>query len=147
MPDYLSGLKLAVSPAGPVQTSSFICIDGTQGSYQCRQATAAGDLAIGISQVGQSSTPNLVQTLAPGVTYVPPAGNPGDEIQIFSIGDTAPLRLGVGGCTAGAPITNDTAGNGIMVAYGSGVKYWALALQSGVQGDIIDVHIRSGGYP
>jgi len=143
MPDYLSGLKLAVSPAGPVQTSSFICIDGTQGNNQCRQATATTDYAIGISQVGSASTPNLVQTLAPGVTYVPPAGNPGDEIQIFSIGDVAPLRLGAT-CTAGAPLTNDTSGNGIMVAQGSGSKYWAFALQAGVAGDIIDVHVRGG---
>ena len=141
MPDYLSGLKLAVSPAGPVQTSSFICIDGTQGSYQCRQATATTDYTIGISQIGQVSTPNLVQTLAPGVTYVPPAGNPGDEIQIFGIGDVAPLRLGAA-ATAGAPLGPDASGNGVMIA--SGGKYWAFALQAGVSGDIIDVHIRSG---
>jgi hypothetical protein len=148
MPDYLSGLKLAVSNAGSVNTSSFVTIDAYQGgggagNNLCRQATSdANDMPVGISQVGYNLAPGLVQQLAPGASYTPVAGSPGDEIQIFSAGDLAPLRLGAGGATAGALLGPDTSGNGIMVAVGSGLWYGAQTSVNGNSGDIIEVIVR-----
>lgn len=146
MPDYLSNLKLVPSNAGSIKESSFVCVDGIQGDYLCRQATATDDYPIGVSQVGFDLPPNLIDTLTSGAaTYTQVAGQPGEPIQIFHGGDVAPVRLGSGGATAGAEITNDTAGLGVMIAPFTTNRFkGGIALQAGSQGEIIEVFLDAG---
>ena len=151
MPDFLSNAKYnQVSPAGSITPMSFVCIDGIQGNFMCRQATnnaaTTGDIPTGVSQVAQNIAPNLIYTLTQGITNPTAyAGNPGDQIQIFTSGDVCPIRLGANGATSGALLTNDTSGNAVMIApFTSGRWRAGLCLQGGLQGDIVEMYIMPG---
>lgn len=152
MPSYLQVPELTCSPAGPIGVSSFICLDGIYGSsaagdiYQARLATGTGDVPIGISQIGTDVPPNLFNTLSGG-TLNPPsyAAQPGEPVgQVFGIGDIAPLVLGSGGASAGALLTWDASGHGVMTGIGSGVRFGAVALHPGNAADIINVLVMPG---
>src|SRR5271170_3546559 len=98
MPDYLAGLRLTCSPAGSILPMTFVCVDGTQGDYLARQATASGDVLIGVSQIGYDLPPGFIQAVSSGTaTYTQVAAQPGEEFQAFHSGDVAPLVLGSGG--------------------------------------------------
>lgn len=140
MSDFYTNLKLVPSQAGSINISSFVTIDGVQGDDFCRQATAATDLLIGISQVGYDLAPNLIQGLAPTISYTPWAAQPGEPMQIFTNGTVCPLVMGTGGCTPGALLGTDANGHGIMVAPGSGTLYGAIAIAAANAGEITDVY-------
>jgi hypothetical protein len=178
MPDMLSNSKITqVSQAGSVPPMVFICADGAYwspptssppypgtGNCQCRVATGPSDLPLGVSQVGFNLSPNFLQTLAnpltspqgnppvyPTVTlnYTPVAGNPGDQIAIFTSGDVAPIRLGTGGATPGALLSPDQSGTypgqASMVAPFTTSRYMGgVALQGGNVNEIIELYILPG---
>ena len=144
MASILNGLEATCSPVGPITISSFICLDSAANqadTNQFRLATAAGDVAIGVSQQGSNNPPNLFNTLTAG-SFNPAqaAANPGDQFVSYNVGDVSvPLVLGAGGATAGAALTWDASGHGVMVAWGSGTRYGAIAQTSGAAGDMISV--------
>ena len=150
MADFLAGLGATCSPAGPIGISSFVCLDPVQPDiWQIRLATASttlssADVAIGISQQGPDNPPNLQNALyGGGVTVYPQyAAQPGEPVTVFGQGDIAPLILGSTGASAGALLTYDASGHGVMCAYGSGLPVGAQALQPGNAGDIISVLVR-----
>lgn len=147
MPDFLAGLGVTCSPAGPIGISSFICLDPVQPDiWQVRLATASTnstttDVAIGISQVGTDNAPNLQNTLYGGgtTTYPQYAAQPGEPVTTFGLGDIAPLVLGAGGASAGSLLTWDASGHGIMAAYGTNLPIGAQCIQGGNAGDIVSV--------
>lgn len=149
MPDFLAGLGATCSAAGPIGISSFVCLDGVQPDiFQVRLATAASaigptDEAIGISQQGPDNAPNLQNALYGGGTtsYPSYAAQPGEPVTTFGLGDVAPLILGAGGASAGAMLTWDASGHGVMAAPNSNLPVGAFALQNGNSGDIISVGI------
>jgi hypothetical protein len=126
----------------------FVTIDGIQGNFMCRAATATTDIPLGVSQVGTDLAPNLIQTLAypQSITYTAAAGEPGAQIQIFTSGDVAPVRLGAGGCTPGAIMTNDaTVGLAVTVTQFTASRYMGgVALQAGSAGEIVEIYLLTG---
>ena len=172
MPNQLSNGKFnQVSQAGPIPPMVFVCPDGVVypalgnvnplfaatpggGNCMCRVATAPTDLPLGVSQVGFNLSPNLLQALAypigspqyDGVlTFTQYAGNPGDQISISTDGDVCPIRLGVGGCTPGTFLTNDTAGLAIGIAPFTPDSYMGgVALEGGNAGEIIELYLLPG---
>jgi hypothetical protein len=153
MPDFLANSKMnQVSNAGSIAPMTFICPDGTQGNFLCRQATAVGDLPLGVSQIGAVVTPNLIPALTNyTVPWANVAGYPGDQIAIYTSGDVAPIRLGTGGATPGAILTNDSSGTvslygtAVMITPFTGSRYMGgVALQSGNIGDVIELYILPG---
>lgn len=145
MANFLAGLNLTCSAAGPIPPSSFVCLDATQPDiFQARLATATTDVIIAISQVGTDVPPNLINALTSGtVNPTQYAAVPGEPVTTFDMGDVAPLQLGASGCLPNALLTADPSGHG-MVA-GSGNFVGAIALQGGNAGDIIYVLSVSPG--
>src|SRR6266536_1016548 len=117
MPDFLSNAKMnQVSPAGSVYPMRFICPDGVQGAFMCRQATGTSDLPLGVSQAAFNLDPGLIFALSYGAASDPNvAGAPGSQIAIYTSGDVCPVRLG-GNVTAGDPVTNTTDGTAVKLA-------------------------------
>ena len=151
MADFLAGLGATCSPAGSIRISTFICLDPVQPDiWQFRQASSSTsqasstDIAIGISQQGTDNAPNLQNALYGGgtTTYTQYAAQPGEPVAAFGLGDICPLVLGSGGASAGALLTWDASGQGIMTAWGSGQPVGAQALQPGNAGDIISVQVQ-----
>ncbi len=146
MPDFLSNAKMnQVSPAGSVYPMRFICPDGTQGAFMCRQATAQTDLPLGVSQAAFNLDPGIIYALSDGASNDPNvAGAPGSQIAIYTSGDVCPVRLG-GSVTAGDTIGNHTDGTAIKVAPLTGSRYiGGVALQNGLTGDIIEMYVLPG---
>lgn len=146
MPDFLSNAKMnQVSPAGSVYPMRFICPDGVQGAFMCRQATATGDFPIGVSQAAFNLDPGIIFALSDGASADPNvAGAPGSQIAIYTSGDVCPVRLG-GAVTAGDPVTNDTAGKAVKLAAFTSNRYiGGVALQNGLTDDIIEIYMIPG---
>jgi hypothetical protein len=160
MPDFLSSLKAnQVSNAGSVAPMTFVTIDGVQGNFLCRQATATTDIPLGVSQVGANIAPNMFNTLSAG-NYNPAnvAGYPGDQIGIFTVGDVASIRIsgsatgtGSSAVLPGNALTNDS--SGVSTNFGTAVSIAAFtanryiggfAVQAGNPGDIIEMFILPG---
>lgn len=139
MPAYLATPPWL--PTSAINPMSFVCADSVFGSlansFSCRQATAATDLPIAISQVGYDLSPGLIAALTNGLaTYQQVAAQPSEEFAAFLLGDVCPLILGAS-VTAGDLLGPNVNGYGIKVT--SGNYYGAMALQSGVSGEIIQV--------
>jgi hypothetical protein len=151
MPAFLSNAKInQVSNAGPVVPMSFVTNDPNQ-AFTCRQATG-NDLPAGIVQVGADITPGLEQALFPSApTPTIYAGQPGSQVQICTVGDVAPVRLGIqatgnGGVKNGTILTNDGSGLAIPVgATGANSTYRAgVALKEGQPGEIVEMFFEPG---
>jgi len=148
VPNFLAGLGLTCSNAGPILASSFICLDAAASVgdiFNARMATAAGDVICGISQQGTDNAPNLFNALTNGL-FNPPAvaAATGEAITTFGMGDIAPLQLGALGCSTGDLLITDGSGFGKKTT-GAGQYAGALALQNGNAFDIISVLILSPG--
>ena len=148
MPDFLSNLKInQVSLAGPVVPMSFVTNDPNQ-DYCCRQATATTDMPLGVAQIGADITPGLQVALFPASpTPTIYAGQPGSQIQIFSVGDVAPIRIGAqaGTIKNGTFLTNDSAGLAIPIAAFTANQFrGGVALHAGSPGEIIELFLLPG---
>ncbi len=152
MSNFLSNAKAnQVSPAGPVAPMVFVTVDGVQGNFMCRTATGT-EFLIGISQTGASMTPNLINALQGGNNPVGgalnpanQAGFPGDQIEINTVGVVAPVRVGSGGLHAADLVTNDASGFGVALAAFTASRWMGgVAIQTGLQGDVVEVLIMPG---
>lgn len=100
---------------------------------QVLTAAAVTDQPIGISQPAMLGTPGV----AGSSTVI--AATVGLPIDVITVGNVAKLTLGVGGATAGNPITSDANGNGVVGVAGNYIIGYAL--ETGIAGDLIDVWV------
>lgn len=122
---------------GTIAPSRFVKID-TSGDHLVVQATAGsgshGDLPIGICQVGQKNPPGVLGSDSAV------AAAAGDPIQIWTLGDVAPLTCGSGGLTRGDQVKSDASGQGIT-ASSTGDLVGAIAIESGAAAAVVLVQI------
>lgn len=114
---------------GNISPSRFVKID--TGADNTVVMAEAGGAAIGISQAGERNVP--YSTLDDG--YCAIAGEP---LRVFQLGEIAPLELG-GSVTRGARLKSDSNSKGVTAAATD--PAYAIALQSGADGAVIDVMV------
>ncbi len=120
--------------AGGNVTPSRILVASATVPNQVIQATNATTQPVGIAQRGTRNTP--YSTLDDGFAAIS-----GENLVVFSDGDTAPLELGAT-VTQGDILMSDTSGRGITGT----TTNWGIAKasKSGVLGDIIEVQVLIG---
>ena len=118
---------------GNISPARFLMVDVTLDNAVI-QATA-GARTCGISQKGTRRTPYA--GLDDGLAAIA-----GENIHFFGPPETAPLELG-GTVTRGDGLKADATGRGVTAGT-AGDNIGALAEQSGVLGDIIEVQIIAG---
>ena len=101
--------------------AQYVFVQFDSADHTVIQAAAADDLIIGISNILGAAAAT-------------------DRVDVIKAG-RAKLKL-AGTVTRGAFITSDTIGEGVAAA--AGEQYGAIAEQSGVDGDIIEVTIAFG---
>ncbi len=140
MPSFLSNLPLQAT--APILTSSFVAVSA---DFGCAPATA-GQFSIAISQVGFDRPPGLIN-LYPGAaaSYTDVAAASGEELQLFFLGDVAPVRLSTAGsgCVAGQFLQPDVTSQAIATT-SSNQYFAAVALQGGNAGEIITCLVGFG---
>lgn len=95
----------------------------------------AGEKIFGISPTSTRNAP--YSTLDDGYTAIN-----GEAMRVFGPTEIAPLALG-GTVTAGDKLKSDSDGAGVA-ATADAEHYGAVALQSGVSGDIVEVRVEIG---
>lgn len=132
MPQYFTVGYVA---NGNISPRRFLTtVSGAANILRVVQASAATNMLVGISQNVTRNVP----------------GSPGDDGYVAIAGETVPYHgpgerclLDIGGTVdnAGVPLTSDGSGKGVATAPadGSTRTYGALALESGVNGDTIEV--------
>lgn len=139
MPSYLTNLP--VQAGGNILPSRFLTVDPTANN-QVVQATG-NQFLIGVAQVGPRNAPGLADAIS-GQSITDYAAVSGDQLQIFTAGDYAPVQYG-GSVTAGDRLKSN--GSGQAVTATSGTWYGGIALYSGSTGAILDVLLAYGREP
>jgi hypothetical protein len=93
----------------------------------------AGETVYGISQAGVRRTP--YSSLDDGYAAIA-----GEDLEVFGVGEVCNLELG-GTVTRGDRVKSDANGKGVTSAT-NGDEYGAIALVSGVSGDLIQVELK-----
>lgn len=120
------------SASGDIYPSRFVTITGN--NLRVSQAVAANSI-IGISQEGTRRYPDVDNT------FTGFAARAGEPISVYGNGHVnVPLELG-GTVTAGQFIQSDANGKGVVSTGAVAHNIGAIALQSGVSGDVIKVYV------
>lgn len=109
-----------------VQIAPYLLVKFTGNPGEVTPGAAAADKLVGVS--------------VPTVTV--PAGQ---RVDVVHEGITE-VKIGVGGCAAGDPITSDATGQGVIAAPGAGTnnRIIGYALLAGVAGDVVPVTLSLG---
>lgn len=124
---------------GTIRVARFVKLDSSA-SFTVLEADA-NDRLYGISTIGSREAP------LPSVTADPPqAAVAGDSVRVHTLGEECLLRIGAGGCTAGALLESDNDGQGVVAVETAGSKrnYGARALEDALQGNYCRVEVLIG---
>ena len=117
--------------SGTIYPSRFVTLGPSD--YSVQQSVASG-VVIGISQEGGRLAPTDENSATP---Y---AGALGDQIAVYGIGRTCLLTI-ASTITVGNTLISDANGKGVYAASGN---LAAVAMESGVSGDLIKVQLVGG---
>jgi hypothetical protein len=119
--------------AGNISPSRFVKM--STGNNSAVQASAATDSLIGIAQESAKQPP------IPQVTGTQYAAEEGDNVRVYTAGESnVLLELGTGGCTAGARLTADSDGKGVVATAANIVG--AIAMTAGAAGEFVRVFVQ-----
>ena len=116
---------------GTIEPSRFVTLSAAA-DFTAEQS-AAGEKPLGVSQEWSRLTP-----LTGAATYA--AAN-GQEVSVYSLGQVCYLAAGTG-IARGDLLKPDADGKALKA--GTSDKYGAIALESGVSGQLIRVQVREG---
>lgn len=118
----------SMKAGGNINPASFVKLSTTADGVVLQSGD--GEVVYGIAQPGTRRTP--YSSLDDGYAAIA-----GEDVQVFGVGEECYLRLG-GTVTRGDRIDPDSSGYGTTVTADQ-ANYGAIALQSGVSGDLVKV--------
>lgn len=136
MPNFNTSPSIVAT--GTINPSVIIMPDPSR-QFGVAQALGVSKLLLGISQPGTKAPPGLITALGGTAPTPEPACAAGDGVVMYTSGDVCGLTVGSAAVTQWDLLTNDGNGNGIPAAAGSGKYVCAIALQSGVNPEVIEV--------
>lgn len=123
---------------GTIRVARFVKIDSSDNNSVLE--ADANERVIGISQIGGRTAPT------PDVTTDPPeAAQAGEHLNVHFVGEECLLRIGSGGCAAGALLKSDADGQGVAIAESAGNKQeaGAMALETASENEYARVVVRA----
>jgi hypothetical protein len=136
--------NLIACSSGIITCSTFVSVDTTQTTPNQGNRVVqspSGGQPIGVAQKGSRYTPYPGLNPAPG--NLATTGTSVQELQVYTIGQWAPLLLG-GTVTAGALLMPDLLGGGTAITHTASNWYGAQAPMSGISGQIMDCLVMPG---
>lgn len=135
--------NLPVVANSNINPSVFIMGDPTR-DFAVVQASGVNPLP-GVSQIGTKFAPGVALAMG-GSTAKTVAAEPGDNIQIFTVGEVAPVTVAAGQTIpAWSLLTNDKANpTGNAAVAGSGDYVGGISLEAGTAGNIISALLFMG---
>ena len=130
--------------ANPASPASGAGVNVVGPGYYVNQCVV-GEIPCGVAQMGSRYAPTDENNANIGFAgqYLGLAGQAGDPIAIFGLGDTCQLQIGTT-VTAGQLLMPNASGQGIPAV--SGNFYGAEAQESGTAGALIRVQVKQGRY-